>query len=210
MGDRSAVSVALSLCVLLAWLTGCSGTGQVVKLDIRALPSDEAGLQSAGQSDRLKVRIMPFEDLRPNQETLGIRTHLGGGTTVFTLAGGPAAQATAMVIAEYLEQQGWEVTVGTDGAQPDVVISGRLAELAVHAKSRFFSTLLNSSLKLALRAENVADGSATMMSLEDAREDAVFWFEPGDLETLANEMLRESVHNMLASVEVKDGILRMQ
>ncbi len=210
MRERSVVAVALSICVLSAWLTGCSGTGQVVNLNIDALPSDEAGLQSVKQSDRLTIRITPFEDVRPNKETLGVRTHLGGGTTVFQVGDGPATEVTAAVIAEYLKQRGWDVRVGTDTAPADVVISGRLAELAVHAKSRFFSTLLNTSLKLALRAENAADGSATTMSLEDGREDTVFWFEPSDLETLVNEMLQETVRNMLASVQVKNKILRMK
>lgn len=210
MRARSAVAVALSICVVMALVTGCSGTGQVVNLKIDALPSDEAGLQSVGQSDGLTIRIEPFEDTRPNQEHLGVRTHLGGGTTVFQVDGGPAADATAKVIAEYLRQRGWNATVSTDTSQADVVMSGRLTEFSVHAKSRFFSTLLNTSLKLALHAENSADGSATTMSLEDAREDTVFWFEPSDLETLANQMLRESVRNMLASVQVQNGILRMK
>lgn len=210
MRDRSAIAVALSICVLMTWLTGCSGTGQVVNLHIDALPSDEAGLQSVGQSDRLKIAIKPFEDVRPNQEHLGVRTHLGGGTTVFQVDGGSAAEVTAKVLVEYLKQRGWDTTLGTDAAQADVVISGRLAEFSVHAKSRFFSTLLTTSLKLSLRAENAADGSATTMSLEDAREDAVFWFEPSDLETLANEMLYDSVRNMLASVQVRNGVLRMR
>lgn len=212
MRNRSVVpvSVVLSICVLLAWLTGCSGSGQVVNLNITALPSEEAGLQSVGQSDRLRIRITPFEDVRPNQDTLGVRTHLGGGTTAYKVGGGPATEVTATVIAEYLKQRGWDATVGTDTTEADVVISGRLAEFSVHAKSRFFSTLLNTSLKLALRAENAADGSATTMSLEDAREDTVFWFAPSDLETLANDMLQESVRNMLASVRVRDGILRMK
>lgn len=210
MRERSAVAVALIICVLMALLTGCSGTGQVVQLNVDALSSEETGLRTVGQSDRLEIRIKPFEDTRPNREQLGVRTHLGGGTTVFEVAGGPAAEVTAKVIADYLSQHGWDATVGTDAAQADVVMSGRLAEFAVHAKSRFFSTVLNTSLKLALRAENTADGSATTMSLEDEREDTVFWFEPSDLETLANEMLQESVKNMLASVRVQNGILRMK
>ncbi len=210
MNGRSAVTGALVIFALAMGFTGCAGKGEVVNLNIHTLPSEEAGLESVGQSDRLTIRITPFEDLRPNKETLGVRTHLGGGTSIFQVGGGPAAEVTANVVAEYLTERGWEATVGTDTAQADVVISGRLAEFSVHAKSRFFSTLLNTSLKLALRAENTADGSATTMSLEDAREDTVFWFEPSDLETLANEMLQESVRNMLASVRVKNGILRMK
>ncbi len=210
MRERSVVRAALSICALAVWLTGCAGKGEVVNLNIHALPSEEAGLESVGQSDRLTIRIMPFEDLRPNKETLGIRTHLGGGTTTFTAGGGPPAEVAAKVIAEYLTQRGWDATVSADAAQADVIISGRLSEFSVHAKSRVFSTLLNSSLKLALRAENTADGSATSMSLEDGREDTVFWFEPSDLEKLANEMLQESVRNMLVSVRVKNGILRMK
>ena len=210
MRERSQVAVALIICVLMALMTGCSGTGQVVNLKLDALPSDGDGARSVGQSDRPKITIKPFEDVRPNQEHLGVRTHLGGGTTVFEVAGGPAAEVTAKVLADYLSQHGWDATVGTDTAQADVVVSGRLAEFAVHGKSRFFSTLLTTSLKLALRAENTADGSATTLSLEDEREDTVFWFEPSDLETLANEMLEESVKNMLGSVHVQNGILRMK
>ena len=210
MREQSSVVVALAIFMLLSLLVGCSGTGEVVNLHIDALPSDEAALESVGQSNRLTVRITPFEDVRPNKENLGVRTHLGGGTTLFRVDGGPATDVTAKVIAEYLKQRGLDAKVGGDGAQADVVISGRLAEFSVHAKSRFFSTLLNTSLKLGLRAENAADGSATTMSLEDAREDTVFWFESSDLETLANEMLQDSVNNMLAGVRVSDRVLRMK
>lgn len=210
MRGRSAVTGAFFICVLAMGFTGCAGKGEVVNLDIRTLPSEDTGVESVGQADRLTIKIMPFEDLRPNKETLGMRTHLGGGTTIFKVGGGPPAEVAAKVIAEYLTQRGWNATVGADTAQADVIMTGRLTEFSVRAKSRFFSTLLNTSLKLALRAENTADGSATAMSLEDGREDTVFWFEPTDLETLANEMLQESVKNMLASVQVKNGILRMK
>lgn len=210
MRAQSSFVAALAACALVALLVGCSGSGEVVKLDIRALPSDEAGMQSAGLSQRPTIRIEPFEDERPNRDNLGVRTHLGGGTTVFRAAGGPATEVTAKVLAEYLSQRGLEASVGTNTQQADVVISGRLTEFGVRAKSRFFSTLLTTSLKLGLRAENTADGSATTMSLEDEREDAVFWFEPSDLEELANEMLQESVANMLAGVRVENGVFRMK
>ena len=82
MRGSSAVTGAFFICVLAMGFTGCAGKGEVVDLDIRTLPSEDTGMKSVGQADRFTIRIVPFEDLRPNKETLGQRSHLGGGAKI--------------------------------------------------------------------------------------------------------------------------------
>jgi len=108
MRGRFAILVALPMSLLMALLAACAGTGQVVNLNIDTLPSEEAGLESVGQSDRLTIRIKPFEDQRPTKETLGVRTHLGGGTTIFQVGGGPAAEVTANSLVRMARAAGFE------------------------------------------------------------------------------------------------------
>lgn len=207
---RSTIVTMPVLWLLAVLLAGCAGSGRVVELDVKAAPPADAGMRSADQPRQLTVVVKPFDDARPERDSLGIRTHLGGGVTRFELKEGPATSLVARVVAEHLARRGWQAAVGEPGGQPDVVMSGTLHEFSVHAKSRFGSTLLRASLRLALRAENTADGSMTTMMLEDSREDTEFWFDAEDLEELVNEMLDESVRNMVASVQVADGALRLK
>lgn len=198
-------TLAVAFVMLLA---GCAGTGQSVPLSITALPS----IRSVNQNYQdLKVVVERFEE-GPNGNRLGVRTHLGGGETVFTVQGGRLGEAVAQVVADNLKAMGFQVWVRKSGAtevpaNPDITITGQVKELAVDARSRFFSTKMKGKVEVVIQASNASDRSTVRLNLEGAREDAVFWFEPKEVQELVNRMLKENLDRLLADVRVKDRAL---
>lgn len=204
---------AIGLTVLI-FLSGCAGSGAVVKLDVRALPSTQVALQAGKEPQNLTIFVMPFEDQRSRRDRVGVRTHFWGGVTQFDVEGSNAGETVARVLADYLKQRGFTVGMGTPGVagvegKPDVILTGRVLEFAGNAKSRFGNTLIMTSLKLALKAENTTDDSVTGMTMDDRREETVFSFEQEDLEELANKMLRESIEKLLQDMKVAQGKVQL-
>lgn len=199
------LTLALAVTVLLA---GCAGTGEKIPLDIKALPS----VRSLNQNyQNLKVVIEPFQE-GADGARLGVRTHLGGGETVFTVQGGKLGEAVAQVVADNLKAMGFQVWVRKPGAaevpaNPDITITGEVKELSVDARSRFFSTKMKGKVEVVIHGANASDRSTVRLNLEGAREDTVFWFEPEEVQELVNRMLKENLDRLLADVRVKDRAL---
>ncbi len=198
-------TLAVAVTMLLA---GCAGTGQKVPLDIKALPSTRSLNQSYQD---LKVVVERFEE-KTDANRLGVRTHLGGGETVFTVQGGKLGDTVAQVVADNLRAMGFQVWVKKPGAtevpaNPDITITGQVKQLSVDARSRFFSTKMTGKVEVLLQALNASDRSTVRLSLEGAREDAVFWFEAEEVQELVNRMLKENMDRLLADIQVKDRAL---
>lgn len=194
-------------------LAGCAGTGEIVNLDVRAMPLAVGAPAPAGPA--LKVAVVPLEDRRPGHQRLGVRTHLGGGVTYFDLPGGRPGETVARVIADYLQQKGWQAWVRKTGmAEPeggaDVTLTGQLVAFSANAKSRFGSTGITVETRLAIQGLNAADRSTTSMTLDGARTDSVFWFEPRDVEDLLNETLRDSLTKLMTDTKVEQRSLRLK
>lgn len=199
--------VMLAMGVLLL-LAGCAGTGEVVPLKIQALPS----VRSVNQNFQdIKVVVERFDE-GPDASRLGVRTHLGGGETAFTVQGGKLGATVAQVVADNLKSMGFQVWVKKSDAsevpeKPDVTITGQVQQLSVHAQSRFFSTKMTAKVKVLIQAANASDRSTVRLNLEGAREDAVFWFEPAEIQELVNRMLKENLDRLLADIRVQDRAL---
>ena len=199
-------TLAVAFVMLLA---GCAGTGESVPLHIKALPS----VRSLNQNYQdLKVVVEPFEG-GPDANRLGVRTHLGGGETVFTVQGGRLGEAVAQVVADNLKAMGFQVWVRKSSAtevpaKPDITITGQVKELSVNARSRFFSTKMTGKVEVVIQALNASDRSTVRLNLEGAREDALFWFEPTEVQELVNHMLKENLDRLLADIRVKDRALQ--
>ncbi len=207
----------------LGWLfmmmvvAGCVGSGDVLYLDVRAIPLEEATESDdadAGEPGQLSVFVEAFEDQRPEKEHLGVRTHLAGGVTIFDVDGNHPGEVVARVLADYMRQRGWVVGLETPGVSglsgnPDVIVSGQVREFSVRVKSRFGSTVITTSLDLILTVKNTADGSTTKMNLDDTREQTVGWFDPEDLEMQVNQMLKQSLERAMSDLQAARGALRL-
>lgn len=200
--------------LLMCWisliaLAGCAGTGEVIPLQIHPLVAGPEG--TAKQKTSIRVAVGPFEDNRSHQTNLGVRTHLWGGVSYFDVPGGKPSDVIAQALADYLAAKGWQVTkqgAGNGGA--DVVLTGKILDLSVHAKSRVGFTEITTNTKLALQAQNAADGSTVYMTLNGSGSDDVFWFEPEDVQALVNDVLADSFGKLVQDTTVESKQLRLK
>jgi hypothetical protein len=190
-------------------LVGCAGKGDLISLQLRAAPSQSE--QASQPNDSPRIAVSPFEDLRQKRNHLGTRSHLWGGESYFTVPGGQPGEATAQVLAEFLKGQGWQVLKpGTRGDQADVVLSGKVLDLAVDAKSGVGSTRITAMTKVSVEARNSADGSVVRMTLSGSGSDRVFWFEPEDAQSLVNTVLSESFMKLLQDTKIENRMVRLK
>jgi uncharacterized lipoprotein YajG len=192
-------------------VTGCAATGEVITLNVQTIPSQT----DAAKRSEVNVAVLPFEDARAEQGRLGSRAHLWGGRTYFEVPGGKPSDAVADAVADYLKAKGWKVYAAksTDQAatgKADVLLSGKLLALAVDAESKFARTNIAAKSKIAVHAQNAADGSTVRMTLNGAGSQSVFWFSPEDAQKLLNEVLTESLEKLVLDTKVENHALRLK
>jgi len=200
--------------LLICWfsliaLAGCAGRGEVIPLQIHPIVTGSEGV--AKQRASLRVAVGAVEDGRSHKTGLGVRTHLWGGVSYFDVPGGKPADVVAQALTDYLTAKGWQVTkrgAGDNGA--DVVLTGTIIDLSVHAKSRIGFTEVTTKTKLALQAQNVADGSTIRMTLNGSGGDDVFWFDPEDAQALVNDVLTDSFGKLVQDTTVENKLLRLK
>lgn len=206
---RRLVGAACSLGLLA--MVGCAGKGELLPIQIQIQPVLSASAKPSQPGERLRVTVTPFEDLRQDKNRLGTRTHLWGGESYFNVPGGLPGEATAQALADYLAAKGWQVVKpGATDDHADVILSGKIQEFAVDAKSGVGSTKLTTKTKVAVQARNTADGSLVRMTLGGAGSDRVFWFNPEDAQTLLNEVFTESVEKLIQDTKVEHRMLRLK
>lgn len=199
--------------LLICWLSlvalaGCAGTGEVIPLQIHPLVTGSEGV--AKQKPAVRIAVGPVEDGRSHKTVLGVRTHLWGGVSYFDVPGGNPADVITQALADYLTAKGWQVTkegVGDKGA--DVVLTGKILDLGVHAKSRVGFTEVTTKMKLALQAQNASDGSTIHMTLNGSGADDVFWFDPEDVQALLNDVLTDSFGKLVHDTKIRNNALRL-
>ncbi len=204
--------LVLAMSVGFLFSVGC-GTGEVIPLDIRA-----AQPPVNTKTDRVKVAVSVFEDSRPDNDVradktrVGIRTHIAGGETYFTIKGGQLGPAVSQVVADYLVQRGLDAWVAKPGdSKPaDIKLNGRVLDLRAHANSRFGWTELAVRTKLAVEGINTADQSAVRMTLNGEGQDIKTVFDPQDLERLLNEALNDSLKEFLQDTNIANKLMRLR
>ena len=199
--------------LLMCWvsliaLAGCAGTGEVIPLQIHPIMTQSERVEKQGAT--VRVAVGSFEDGRSYKTGLGVRTHLWGGVSYFDVPGGNPADMAAQALTEYLTAKGWQVTKrGAVNNGADVVLTGKILDLSVHAKSRIGFTEVTTKSKLALQAQNVADGSTIRMTLNGSGGDDIFWFDPEDAQTLVNDVLTDSFSKLLQDTKIENKQLRL-
>jgi len=195
--------------VSLVALAGCAGTGEVIPLQIYPIVTGSEGV--AKQRAAVRVAMGSVEDGRSHKTGLGVRTHLWGGVSYFDVPGVNPADVVAQALTDYLTAKGWQVTkrgAGDNGA--DVVLTGKILDFSVHAKSRVGYTEVTTKTKLALQAQNLADGSTIRMTLNGSGGDDIFWFDPEDAQALVNDVLTDSFGKLVQDTTVENKQLRLK
>jgi uncharacterized lipoprotein YajG len=114
-------------------------------------------------------------------------------------------------LSDYLIAKGWQVTKrGAGDNDTDVVLTGKILDFSVHAKSRVGFTEVMTKTKLALQAQNVADGSTVHMTLNGSGSDEIFWFDPEDAQALLNDVLTDSFGKLVQDTTVVNKQLRLK
>ncbi len=193
---------------------GCAGSGKTFYLDLQ---QKQAAAQYL-EPEPLKIVIESFEDRRLEKNRLGLRTHLWGGVTYFNVAGERPGDVVAQALADRLKARGWKdrawtVRVASSGAvtnlnDADIVISGQLLDFSANAKSRIFSTAVNTSSKMVITAKNLSDKSSTTRSVEGAQRDTVVWFSEEDVQELMSATLKDGIDRYLADTTIEQKALR--
>ena len=198
----------------LLTLTGCAGKGELVALNLHAIPPVEAPKMQF-PADTIVV-VENFEDGRSNRQRMGARTHQGGGETLFNVSGGKVGAVVAQVVADYLKKRGWRVELarpvsgtGPDGG-PHVTISGKVVELLVNAASKFGSTQITASAKTIIEAVNAEDGSIIRITLSGAGTQTVGVFDSDDAGNLLSAALSESLEKLVTETKIEKKMLRVK
>ena len=147
-----------------------------------------------------------------------MRTHVWGGVTYFNVVGERPGDVVAQALADRLKTRGWKgrpwtVRMASGGVpsslnDTDIVISGQLLEFSAGAKSRFFSTVVNTSSKMVITARNLGDQSTTVRTVEGAERDTVFWFTEADVQQLLASTLKDSIDRYIDDTTINQKALR--
>lgn len=197
--------------VVMLWLGGCAGTGEMVNLDLNVRPMP----QEVASDETVKIVVEALQDERPDQTRLGLRTHLGGGLTYFNVPGGKSGEAVAEALADFLQHKGWQVGVKKPGlteaeGKTDILLSGSIRQLWLVGKSRFFSTRLDVKSSLVVKAYNTVDGSTASLTLDGAATDTVWFFSPEKLQALANSVMKDTFQKLMTDVRIENRAWRLR
>ena len=205
------LSLVWGLVLFATSIVGCAGTGELRHLNVllKQPAAPKAGMEP------VKIVIETFEDRRVNQTHVGARSHIGGGVTLFDVAGGKPVDVITKVLVNRLKSRGWsgrpwDVRIGQAGsaADADIVINGVVEEFSANAKSRAFSTVIDAKNRIRIQAKNLVDGSTTTRNIENARNRTVFWFEEEDVRDLLSETLNDGIERLLADTKITDKALK--
>jgi hypothetical protein len=211
---RGRLGVGIVLMASLLMGAGCGGTGKTFYLDLQQKQTAVQYLEP----EPVRIVIETFEDRRLERSRLGLRTHLWGGVTYFNVVGARLGDVMAQVLADRLKTRGWKdqawtVRVASSGAvtnlnDADIVISGQLLDFSVNAKSRLFSTVVNTNSNLVITAKNIGDQSSTTRRVEGAQRETVIWFSDDDVQQLLGVTLKDDIDRYLADTTIEQKALR--
>jgi hypothetical protein len=209
---RLCIGIVLTASLLLS--VGCGGTGKTFYLDLH---QKQAAAQFM-EPEPVRIVIESFEDRRLEKNRLGLRTHLWGGVTYFNVAGERPGDVITQALVDRLKTRGWKDRAWTVRAvssgdvtnlnDADIVISGQLLDFSANARSRLFSTVVNTSSKLVITARNISDQSLTIRGVEGAQRETVVWFSEEDVQELLAATLKDGIDRFLADTTIEHKALR--
>lgn len=211
--ERSCLHVPLvwGVVMLVSSVVGCAGKGEVRHFDLQP---KQSAVPTTGV-EPVKIVVEPFEDRRTNSTRIGSRSHLWGGVTHFDVTGGRPAELIAQQLAHRLQTRGWgdrpwnvRLEQAGSSTDADILITGEVEELSANAKSRLFSTVIETKQRLVIQAKNRADNSSTTRMIEGARTRTVFWFEDEDVRDLLMDTINDGIDRFVIDTKIAQNGLR--
>lgn len=210
--------ISAPVAVGLLLLLGCSGKGDIIPMNLTPkMQTDATGAaQVVKPMAGPRVTVIPFEDGRADRTKVGGRSSMWGGETYFNVSSGSAGEETAQAFADYLKRKGWQAQYAKTAppaseAGPDVVLSGKILELAVDAKRGVFLTDIEARTKLVIQASNREDSSSLVRTdAHSGSHDNVLWFEPQDGESILSEVLEKNFERFVVNTKFEDRAIRFR
>lgn len=197
--------------MMATMLAGCRGTGEVRYLDLREKPP----MVQVSDIEPVKIAIEPFDDRRTDKSRVGMRTHLWGGTTQFDVSGDRLANVITQRLADRLRTRGWRdrvwnvrVAPAGSAADADIIISGQVQDFSANAKSRVFSTVIDTTSRFTIQARNLTDRSTTIRTIEGGRSRTVFWFNEDDVRDQLAATLKDGLDRLIVDTTIENKALR--
>ena len=190
-------------------VSGCAGKGENINLKV---PVGSGADEKVVAMNSATIAIQPFEDNRTDPAHLGMRHHLWGGESHFSLPSGTLGDATAQAFAEYLKGKGWNASVakGNGAAGADMTITGKLVDVGVDAKSGIGQTTLNAKSRMVVQVKNLADGSQIRETLSSTGSNQVIWFDPEDAQELLNDLYNKNFEKFVTDTKLDGKILKLR
>lgn len=190
-------------------VSGCAGKGENINLKV---PVESGADGKVVAMNSATIAIQPFEDNRTDPAHLGMRHHLWGGESHFSLPSGTLGDATAQAFAEYLKGKGWNASVakGNGAAGADMTITGKLVDVGVDAKSGIGQTTLNAKSRMVVQVKNLADGSQIRETLSSTGSNQVIWFDPEDAQELLNDLYNKNFEKFVTDTKLDGKILKLR
>lgn len=206
------------IAVGLLLLLGCSGKSDIIPMNLNSKPSMESNgaNQAVKPMSGPRVTVIPFEDGRGDRSKVGSRTSMWGGESYFNVSNGSAGEATAQAFADYLKGRGWQAQYAKNEPPaaengPDIVLSGKILDLAIEAKKGFLLTDIEAKSKLVIQAKNRQDDSSlTRTDAHSGSHDNVLWFEPQDGEQILSEVLEKNFERFVVNTKFEDRAIRFR
>ena len=187
------------------FISGCQGTGKIVKLRIQHV---ESAVDSKGSP--LTVSVSPFDDRRQSSEHLGMRARGGGGQTYFDVMDGTLSQRVTSSFVDFLNQAGLSASPANGAGPADVSIEPTIQKFTVRATDRPLSVFLEVDAVMAFTVHNAADESTVRIAIGVGGTDNEVFFSEKDLEELIGEVLAEGFEEFLEKVEVQGQVLKFR
>ena len=204
-------TLVLGLTIAVLTVSGCAGKGELRYLDLHM---KQPAAQFA-EMEPVKIAIEPFEDRRVEKSRVGMHSHLWGGVTYFNVVGERPGDVITQALADRLKacgwrERAWNVHVSPAGSvtDADIVISGQVQDFSANAKSRAFSTLIDTNSRFTIRARNLGDKSTTTRSVEGVQSRTVFWFDEDDVQELLSATLKDGIDRFIADTMIEQKGLR--
>ena len=206
--------VAVGLLLLL----GCSGKSDIIPMNLNPKPPTESNgtSQAVKSMSGPRVTVIPFEDGRADRTKVGSRSSMWGGESYFNVSSGSAGEATAQAFVDYLKGKGWQAQYAKSEPPasengPDIVLSGKILDLAVEAKKGFLLTDIEAKSKLVIQASNRQDHSSlTRTDAHSGSHENVLWFEPQDGEQILSEVLEKNFERFVVNTKFEDRAIRFR
>ncbi len=185
------------------FLASCHGNTLTLRL-----PNMEVA--PARQESPLTIAVAPFQDKRPASEYVGVYIHETDNKEYFSMRDTSLSQAVTRSFIHFMNQSGFSAAGATNMKSADIRIEADIIQFSANVTdlNRALSSLLAVDATMAFTIHNVADGSATRVTIGTSETSEEIFFNHHDMETLINSALKAGFTKVTRAVKVKGQTLK--